>query len=61
MAATVIVIAANTAEENKKAKSLQYLADNTTPLELERLEQMAKSENARGMLNDNWPMLKSML
>ena len=60
MAATILVTASNKAEEQKKAKSLQFLATLSVQ-ELDRLEQMAKSTKARGMLNENWSLLQTMI
>lgn len=61
MAATVLVTANNTADEKKKQRALQYLANNLSTLEIERLEQMAKSQQARAMLNENWGLLQTMI
>lgn len=61
MAATVLVTADNTADEKKKQRALQYMANNLTTLEIERLEMMAKSQQARAMLNENWGLLQTMI
>ena len=61
MAATILVTASNKAEEQKKTKALQFMANNLTVQEIERLEQMARSAKARAMLNENWGLLQSMI
>ena len=61
MAATILVTASNKAEEQKKAKAFQYMDNNLTVQEIERLEQMARSAKARAMLNENWSLLQSMI
>lgn len=61
MAATIIVTASNKTEETKKAKALQYMANNLSIQEIERLEEMARSSKAREMLNSNWAFLKSFI
>lgn len=59
--ATVIVTADNKTEEIKKIKALQFMANNLTLQEIERLEEMARSGKAREMLNNNWALLKSFI
>ena len=61
MAATVIITAKSRTEEQKISKALQFMANNLTPLEIERLEEMARSAKAREMLNNNWGLLKSFI
>jgi len=62
MAATTIIITGTTNEEvSKKTKALQYMSNNLSLLEIQRLEEMARSPKARQMLNENWPMLKSFI
>lgn len=61
MAATLIITAATKTEEAKKTKALQYMANNLSLLEIERLEEMARSKNAREMLTGNWELLKSFI
>lgn len=61
MAATVIITAKSKAEEQKKSKALQFMANNLTVQEIERLEEMARSNKAREMLNSNWAFLKSFI
>jgi hypothetical protein len=62
MAATTIIITGTSKEEvQKKEKALQYQANNLSLLEIQRLEEMARSPKARQMLNENWPMLKSFI
>lgn len=61
MAATIIVTASNKTEETKKAKALQYMANNLSIQEIEKLEEMARSAKAREMLNSNWAFLKSFI
>ncbi len=62
MAATTIIITGTSKEEvSKKTKALQYQANNLNLLEIERLEEMARSPKARAMLNTNWGMLKSFI
>ena len=61
MAATVIVTKSNKAEEAKISKALQFMANNLTVQEISRLEEMARSEKARAMLNENWSLLKTMI
>lgn len=61
MPATTVLITGTTNEEvQKKSKSLQAIA-NLSLLEIQRLEEMAKSKKARVMLNENWTMLKSFI
>lgn len=60
MAAATIVVMGDTPEETaQKQQSLNYLAQNATAQELERLTTLAKSPKARKMLNENWWMLKA--
>lgn len=61
MAATIIVTAKNAVEENKKAKALQYMNNNLSVQQIERLEEMARSEKARDLLDNNWALLKSFI
>lgn len=61
MATTVIVTANTPADEKKKTKALQFMANNLTALEIERLETMARSSKARAMLNENWGLLQTMI
>lgn len=61
MAATVIITAKSKTEEQKKSKALQYMANNLTIQEIERLEEMARSSKAREMLNTNWAFLQSFI
>lgn len=61
MAATILITAPNKQEENKKTKALQFMANNLSMQELERLEEMARSAKARDMLNNNWSLLKSFI
>ena len=61
MAATVIVTGSNKTEENKKSKALQFMANNLSLQEIERLEKMARSAKARDMLNNNWVLLQSFI
>ncbi len=61
MAATVIVTGSNKTEENKKSKALQFMANNLSLQEIERLEKMARSAKARDMLNNNWALLQSFI
>ena len=61
MATTVIIIAKSKPDEQKKSKALQYMANNLTVQEIERLEEMARSSKAREMLNSNWAFLKSFI
>lgn len=61
MATTVIVTANTPAEEQKKTKALQFMANNLTTMEVERLEIMARSTKARAMLNENWGFLQTMI
>tara|TARA_B100000929_G_scaffold276002_1_gene250342 strand:+ start:34 stop:225 length:192 start_codon:yes stop_codon:yes gene_type:complete len=57
--ATIVVLGKTQEETTKKQESLNYLAQNATVLELERLAELAKSPKARKMLNQNWFMLKA--
>lgn len=61
MAATVLVTATNKQEELKKTKALQFMANNLSLVEIQRLEEMARSKKAREMLSSNWAMLKSFI
>lgn len=61
MAATVKVTGSNPVELSKKQKALQFMNDQLSVQEISRLEEMARSEKARAMLNDNWGMLKTMI
>lgn len=58
MAATIVITANSKEEEIKKQKALQFMANNLTMQELERLEKMARSAKARDMLNNKWGFLK---
>jgi hypothetical protein len=58
MAATILITGKTPNEEAKKTKALQYMADNLTLQEIERLEVMARSPKARNMLNNKWAFLK---
>lgn len=60
-AATVVITGTSNEEVTKKTKALQFMANNLSTLEIERLEQMARSEKAREMLTNNWPMLQSFI
>ncbi len=61
MAATLI-ISANTAEEvKKKTKAFQFMSNNLSIQQIERLEEMARSAKARDMLDNNWSLLKSFI
>ncbi len=61
MASTVIVTGSNKIEENKKSKALQFMANNLSLQEIERLEKMARSAKARDLLNNNWALLQSFI
>ena len=61
MAATAIVTASNSGEVIKKQKALQFIANNSSLQEIQRLEELARSPKARAMLNENWAMLHSMI
>lgn len=61
MAATILATGNNPEEINKKVKALQYMANNLSIQEIQRLEEMARSAKARAMLNENWGMLKTMI
>jgi len=58
MAATLIVTANTPEEEAKKVKAFQFMNNNLSLQQIERLEQMAKSPKARKMLDTNWGFLK---
>jgi len=58
MAANVIVTGNTPEEEMKKTKALNFIANNCSTLEIERLEKMARSSKAREMLNKKWAFLK---
>jgi hypothetical protein len=59
--ATILITGISKEEVQKKEKALQYQANNLTLLEIQRLEEMARSTKARAMLNENWSMLKSFI
>ncbi len=59
--ANVLVSAINKNEEIKKVKALQFMANNLSVQEIERLEEMARSSKARDLLNNNWAMLQSFI
>ena len=61
MPETILVTAHSKAEEQKKSKALQYMSNNLSLLEIQRLEEMARSGKARAMLNENWKLLKTMI
>jgi len=61
MAATIIITGNSKEEISKKRKALQYMANNLSLQEIQRLEEMARSAKARAMLNENWSMLKSFI
>ena len=61
MAATILITAATKQEESKKQKALQYMSNNLSITEIERLEEMARSQKAREMLTNNWALLKSFI
>lgn len=58
MATTLVVTASTPEEETKKVKAFQYMNNNLSLQQIERLEQMAKSPKARKMLDTNWGFLK---
>ncbi len=58
MAATILITANSKEEETKKTKALQFMANNLSLKEIERLEQMARSAKALDMLNNKWAFLK---
>lgn len=60
-ATTILITGSDEAEVKAKQKALQYMNNNLTQLEVQRLEVMARSEKARALLNDNWPMLQSFI
>lgn len=58
MAATIVVSANTKEEEVKKTKALQFMANNLSIDQIEKLEKMARSPKARKMLDTNWAFLK---
>ncbi|MFV8280558.1 hypothetical protein ACNKXS_03385 [Christiangramia marina] len=58
MAATILITGNNPEEETKKTKALQYMANNLSMDQIEKLEKMARSPKARKMLDTNWTFLK---
>ncbi len=61
MAATILITAKSKVEQEKFSKALQFMANNLSVQQIERLEEMARSSKARKMLDHNWPMLKSFI
>ncbi len=58
MAATILITGNSPEEETKKTKALQYMANNLSMDQIEKLEKMARSPKARKMLDTNWTFLK---
>lgn len=58
MAATIVIMGKNPEEEKKKTKALQYIGNNLTLDQIEKLEKMARSSKARDMLTNKWAFLK---
>lgn len=55
---TIKVKADNLISEDSRARTLQYLQDNLSDLELERLGQISKSTKAKNYLNKEYHMVK---
>lgn len=58
MAATIVVSANTKEEEVKKTKALQFMANNLSIDQIEKLEKMARSPKAKKLLDTNWLFLK---
>jgi len=57
----VTVKAVNTIVATQRSRALQYISDNLSDNELNRLLELAKSEKARDMLNNKFQMLKMFI
>ncbi|MFD2827177.1 hypothetical protein ACFSYG_11905 [Leeuwenhoekiella polynyae] len=61
MAKTVTVKASNPISEDQRAKKLQYLQDNLTDEELDKLHQLAEKPKARKALVTKFNLIKNFL
>jgi len=57
----VTVKAVNAIVATQRSRALQYISDNLTDNELNRLHELAKSAKARDMLNNKFQMLKMFI
>lgn len=59
--ATITVKGGNPLSRDQRVKALQFMADHLTDDELNKLHQLAKSDNSRKALTTKWDFIKTLM
>ena len=59
MATTITIKGSNLISEKQRAGALQFMADNLSDDELNKLHQLAKSSKSRNALATNWDFIQA--